>query len=274
MTPKNQWFTMGAIALISLGALKTCNETNNNKAGALSDSDKAAIEAQAHADAEAGTPTTPTRPADLTAKIPDYALDEYTKDQFPKLYKALGKTGVKEAEKGAKAAALKAALSNDCKSVESASVSMETRSAKHMEFFVNCDIDPVEGSPITVKQWRFKASELKDSHGKWLTAETATGTEAPGESDTDKNLRKQEEERNQAPADYMRCEEAIKAQLDYPSSADFHYLAGRADFVNPNNENVIKIEFDAKNGYGNMLPFVANCIFKHNGKVIADIYKR
>lgn len=322
-------FAYGLLALVVVAAIKTCHDTNsgssstntnsNNSSGApvvLSDADRAAIEAQAHADAVAASPTmTPEavkaaakraaeakaaaaeakekaeavakaeaeKAADaakaavaarLTAKIPDYALDEYTKDQFPKLYKALGKAGVKEAEKGAKAAALKAALSDDCKSVESASVSMETRSTKHMEFFVNCDIDPVEGSPITVKQWRFKASELKDKHGKWYSTETVTGAEAPGESDTDKNLRKQEAERNQAPADYMRCEEAIKAQLDYPSSADFHYLAGRADFVNPQNENVIRIDFEAKNGFGNMLPFVANCIFKHNGKVIADIYKR
>ena len=319
-------FAYGLLALVVVAAIKTCHDTNsgsstnsNNSSGApvvLSDADRAAIEAQAHADAVAASPTmTPEavkaaakRAADakaaaeaakakavgaakaeaetaaaaantaaaarLTAKIPDWALDKYTKDEFPKLYNALGKKGVKEAEAGAKAAALKAALSDDCKSVEAASVSMETRSTKHMEFFVNCDIDPVEGSPITVKQWRFKASELKDAHGKWLTAETATGAEAPGESDTDKNLKAQEAERNQAPADYSRCEEAIKAQLDYPSSADFHYLAGRADFVNPQNENVIRIDFEAKNGFGNMLPFVANCIFKHNGKVIADIYKR
>lgn len=322
MTPKNQWFTMGAIALVVVAAIHSCSSDSNSNTSAsnsapfvLSDADRAAIEAQAHADAAAASPTMKPEAvkaaakraaeakaaaveakakaeaaekaaetaadaakdaaaARLTAKIPDWALDEYTKDQFPKLYKALGKAGVKEAEQGAKAAALKAALSDECKSVESASVSMETRSTKHMEFFVNCDIDAVEGSPITVKQWRFKASELKDKHGKWYTVETVTGAEAPGESDTDKNLRKQEEERNQAPANYLRCEEAIKAQLDYPSSADFHTLLGQAQFVNPNNENVIKLEFDAKNGYGNMLPFVANCIFKHDGSVIADIYKR
>ncbi|MCX8985164.1 hypothetical protein [Citrobacter portucalensis] len=75
-------------------------------------------------------------------------------------------------------------------------------------------------------------------------------------------------------ADYMRCEEAVKNQLDNPSAAEFHYIAGRADFVNPKNENVIKIEFEAKAGNGAMLPFVANCIFHHNGTVTADIYKR
>ena len=319
-------FAYGLLALVVIAAVKTCHDTNsgssssssNNNSSApvvLSDADRAAIEAQAHADAVAASPTmTPeavkaaakraadakaaaeaakSRAADvakaeaetaataatnaaaarLTAKIQDYALDKYTKDEFPKLFKALGKQGVKEAERGAKAAALKAALSEDCKSVENASVTMQS-TKKHMEFFVNCEIDPVEGSPLEMKQWRFATSELKDKHGKWYTAETVTGAEAPGESDTDKNMKAQEAERNQAPADYSRCEEAIKAQLDYPSSADFHYLAGRADFVNPQNENVIRIDFEAKNGFGNMLPFVANCIFKHNGKVIADIYKR
>jgi len=268
-------FAYGLLALVVVAAVKTCNDTNSgSSAPALSDTDRAAIEAQAHADATGSTPTTAPTAASLTAKIQDGALDEYTKDQFPTLYRQLGKKGVKEAEKGAKAAALKAALSDDCKAVEAASVSSDTTSTKHMEFFVNCDIDPVEGSPITVKQWRFKASELKDAHGKWLTAETATGAEAPGESDTDKNLTAQEAERNQAPADYSRCEEAIKAQLAYPSSADFHYLTGQATFVNPNNENVIKISFESMNGAGNMLPKTANCIFKHNGEVVADIYNR
>lgn len=276
MTPKKQWLTMGAIALVVVAAIHSCssdNESVANDGPALSDADRANIEAQAHADATGSTPTTIATPTDLTGKIKDYALEEYTKADYPKLFKALGSAGVKEAEKGAKAAALKAALSDDCKSVEDASVTMES-SKKHMEFFVNCDIDPVEGSPLTVKQWRFQAAELKDAHGKWLTADTAAGAGKPGESDTDKNLKSQEEARNQAPADYSRCEEAIKAQLDYPSSADFHYLAGRADFVNPNNENVIKIEFEAKNGYGNMLPFVANCIFKHDGQIVTDIYNR
>ncbi|KAG6326381.1 hypothetical protein ID866_12707, partial [Astraeus odoratus] len=269
MNPKNQWWTMGAIALVVVAAIHSCSDDSAPAGGkdgvvaaALSDSDRATIEAQARKDANE-SPAAEESPASLAAKIQDGALDEYTPDQFPKLYKRLGKAGVKEAEKGAKAAALKTALSSACLSVQAAAVTNESTKSK-MEFFVNCEIEPVADSPITVKQWRYKAAELKDAKGHWFTADTITSAKAPGESDTDKNLRKREAERNQAPADYARCEEQIKSQLDYPSAAEFHYLAGRADFVNPQNENVIQIQFEAKNGLGNMLPFTANCIFHHN----------
>ncbi|MJS61864.1 hypothetical protein DOC35_19470 [Salmonella enterica subsp. enterica] len=250
MTPKKQWFTMGAIALVVVAALHSCGDSSStDTAKEISDASAAASD------------TAPAAPVDPKSKIADYAVDSLTPDQYPKLFKKLGKKGAKDAEAGAYAAAYRVAQSDDCDRVDTASITNESTKTKQ-EYFVNC---------ANAKQWRFKASELKDSHGKWYTADNAPKV---GTSDSDRRKAEMENERNQHPASYSQCEEAIRNQLDYPSAAEFHNLAGRADFVNPHNENVIQIEFEAKNGYGNMLPFVANCIFKHDGTLTTDIYKR
>ncbi|HGA8481227.1 TPA: hypothetical protein ACITN2_004667 [Salmonella enterica subsp. enterica serovar Virchow] len=269
MTPKNQWLTMGAIALVVIAGLNSCGDSSNEDiADSLSAADRAAVEAQAHKDATGSDTPTTTAAGNVAARVDADAIERITREDYPKAFKRLGKAGADEAYKGATVAAWRAIQSPDCAEVETASVTMES-TARHMEFFVNCNTPT--GSTLTAKQWRFKASELKDKRGHWYTADNVP---AAGTSDTDRNIAQQEAARNQAPADYARCEEQIKSQLDYPSAAEFHNLAGRADFVNPQNENVIQIEFEAKNGFGNMLPFTANCIFHHNGKLTTDIFKR
>lgn len=262
MTPKNQWLTMGAIALVVISAIHSCSSdhsgSDSSQAPArLSTAEKIAIEKQAVRAARGS----------VAEMVDASAIERITPDDYPKMFKRLGKTGADAAYKGATVAAWRAVLANGCQEVQTASVTMQS-SKKHMEFFVNCLSPDMPGGAA---QWRFKESELKDAHGKWYTADNVP---AAGISDTAKNITKMEADRASAPADYMQCEEAIKNQLDYPSAAEFHNLAGRADFVNPQNENVIKLNFEAKADSGAMLPFVANCIFHHDGTLTADIYKR
>lgn len=266
MTPKKQWFVMGAIALVVITALNSCGDSSSedtakeisDAAAGLTASERAEIEANAKHDAR----------GDVAALVEADAIERITPEDYPKAYKRLGRAGADEAYKGAMVAAWRAIQSPDCAEIETASVTMES-TARHMEFFVNCNTPT--GSALTAKQWRFKAAELKDKRGHWYTADNVP---AAGVSDTDRNIAEREEARSQAPADYSRCEDAIRKQLDYPSSAEFHNMLGRADFENPAGENVIRLEFESLNGYGNKIPQVANCIFHHNGTLTADIYHR
>lgn len=203
--------------------------------------------------------------SEAEAKILDYALDDLTdKTQYPRLNKSLGKKGIKEAMAGSKAAALRAAKNTDCDKVETAAPSdnPDRRFKAHHEFFVNCQ---------NARQWRFTADELKDSHGKWYTADNAP---AAGISDTERRAAERAEQERTAPGNYVDCENAIKAQLKHPATADFHMFTGQSAAFNIKNEKFINIDFDAKNGLGNELTYTGQCIFHRNGTVTTQIFDR
>lgn len=264
MAGKINWRLSAFAVVVAAAAIHSCGkDSRSDNTGSdaapveLSAADRAAVEVQAVKVAR----------GDVSSLVDASAIERITPDDYPKLYKKLGRKGAEQARQGATVAAWRAIQAKGCQEVQTASITMES-SAKNMQFFVNCLSPDMPGGAA---QWRFTAAELKDARGNWYTADNAP---AAGISDTVKEVNKQENERNQAPANYRQCEAEIRSKLDYPSAAEFHNIAGRADFVNPQNENVIQIEFEAKNGYGAMLPFVANCIFHHNGTLTTDIYKR
>lgn len=201
----------------------------------------------------------------VKGKITDYAIDDLTDtSQFPRLNKQLGKKGIKEAMGGSWAAAYRAAKNPDCDSVETAAPSdnPDRRFRDHHEFFVNC---------ANLKQWRFKASELKDSHGKWYTVANAP---AAGISDTERRKAEREALQASAPGSVRTCSDALKSSIKFPASATIHDIAGASTDFNMKDERFVNIELEAKNGYGNELTYTGQCIFHRNGKVTVQFFNR
>ena len=60
----------------------------------------------------------------------------------------------------------------------------------------------------------------------------------------------------------MKCQDAIRRKLQYPSSADFHM------FGYNRTPTIMKFELTAKNGAGNELPLLAMC-FTHGNSIEA-----
>jgi hypothetical protein len=211
--------------------------------------------------ADTGSETASAAPVDPKTKIADYAVDDLTPDQYPKIYKKLGKKGVKDAKAGAFAAAYRVAQSPECDQVETASITMESTKT-NQKFFVNC---------TNAKQWHFTASELKDSAGHWYTAENAP---VVGMSDTDRRKQELENLQKTAPGGVMECEDLLKARLKHPASAEFHTVMGMANFINSSDERAIQIEFESTNAFNATLSYTGQCVFHKNGKVSVDIFDR
>lgn len=245
-TPMSKGAKFAALTVFFLAAFSACSDKKDTGTDTADDT---------------AAPAEAAAPVDPKTKIADYAIDDLTPSDYPKIYKVLGKAGAAEAKRGAYAAAYRVAKSADCDRVDNASITMSS-TKKHQEFFVNC---------ANAKQWRFKASELKDSAGKWYTAENAP---VVGLSATD--IRKQElaDLQTSAPGSVPECEELLKQRLKHPASADFHSIMGAANFINPNDERAVQIDFEAKNGLGNELTYTGQCVFHKNGKVSVDIFDR
>lgn len=242
MNPKKQWQLMLVIIIVCAGAIKTCSQTEAKKAAAANETTS-----------EPAPVAAPT-PLDPASKIQGGALDDLDPAEYPKFAKKMGKKRLQDARDGQKVAALLAAKSPECDAVQIASPVMES-TKKNLTFFVNC---------ANTKQWHFTEKELKDSHGKWLTAEQLG---EPGESTTERNKRERAEREANAPGSYQECEDVLRRNLKHGQSAEFHYVAGKREIVNDKGERFVSIELEALNGLGNEIPMTGYCRFTLDGKV-------
>lgn len=274
MTPKKQWALIALAIAAALIAARSCdsNPPDQGNADNLAPEVRAQIEANARAAAAEAEPTAADAKAQATevagervaaikAKIASYAIEDMTPDEYPDIYKSLGKKGVADAKRGAQAAAYRVAQSAACDSVETASITMQS-TKRNQQYFVNC---------ANAKQWNFKPSELKDKAGKWYTAENAPAADI---SDTERRAAERARLETEAPGNVIDCENRLKARLKHPDSADFHTLMGASNFINNNDERAIQIEFEAKNGFNAELTYTGQCVYKKNGKVAVDIFDR
>ena len=58
------------------------------------------------------------------------------------------------------------------------------------------------------------------------------------------------------------CAELVRERATFPSSVDIHYVTGvGSDLGGVGGKPRVALSFDAKNGLGNMLPYLASCDF-------------
>ncbi|HGK7507315.1 hypothetical protein [Kluyvera cryocrescens] len=259
---KSEYIKLAVVLFIAFVVIKACTDSDNSAPPSASSTQAVPVAATTDTTQDkTAADRPPAVDTGYTRKIAEYAFDDYTPDQFPMLNKALGKKGLAEAAKGTHSAAFRVAQSPDCDQVETAAIVNES-TKKNVRYFVNC---------ANNNQWHFKASELKDSAGKWYTAENAP---AVGMSDTARRAAERENLEKNAPGSMGECVQLLKSRLKHPDSADFHILMGSADFINQDDERTIQVEFEAKNGLGNELTYTGQCVFHKNGKVAVDIFDR
>lgn len=163
-------------------------------------------------------------------KIDPSALYPYTaKGGFEKTVKKYG-SRLKEITTFRRQAAERAVDSGKCDSVIASELS-DKSTLKHLNFWVDCN----NGERIYLDEFQLKKGgqavtqrELAISKGDAMVA----------------------------------CEKGIKSNAQFPSSVDIHHFSGTAYYEAPTTHNVVlEMDFDAKNGLGNELPYKAICNF-------------
>ncbi|MGB5091985.1 MAG: hypothetical protein WBN97_01560, partial [Parvibaculum sp.] len=152
--------------------------------------------------------------------------------------------GVKRINAMRIAAAEKAAASSECDSVETADLSDNRSIPKtRIVIFVDCR---------NGKRFYIGENEVD------LPAQSEE-TKMSGLSDR---------------AALSRCEEALKGALRYPSTYDPDF-GGKGVYRAPTTGNVVAtIDFEAKNGFGNVIPQRAKCYFNGAGMEGPEIADR
>ena len=180
------------------------------------------------------------------APIAPGAVSPMTKDAYPKTFSKWGAAGMKKINGLAQKAAEHAARSPECDRVDIVDLS-DSRSVpgKSIVFFVDC---------ANGKRFYVSDSDLAGNN-------TATSQTAKMEGLSDGKA-------------ILSCENAIKAKLNHPSTFDkkaFTTLVHRAKTTG----NVsVTFDFDAKNGFGAMMPHSARCVFSDQGLEEATISTR
>lgn len=179
--------------------------------------------------------------AALRAKIDDGVFQPYTKDQFPKLFQKYG-SRMKEIQEAREVAAFTATLSGKCDRVEVAEVSSKG-TKDNAVFFVDCR-----------------------NGERFLMSETDLKKKAPPKAQSEKSV-------NQSEA-HLACQQAIRNRAQYPSSVDFSILGVDIAKGKTTGNLRVALDFEAKNGFGNTLPYRGTCIFDPDGNMEVSIAKR
>lgn len=167
--------------------------------------------------------------------ISEYAYNDYTKDQFPKLYAEWGSKWIKKITNVEKAVVQKVANSeNTCDSIEEAGIST-TRSIpkKEIVIYVNC----ANGE-------RFYVSEKELKEDKQILSQAQKSV------DVDEAI--------------SRCKQLIRVNETHPLSIKY----GNIDTLKAqgNGNIVVSILYDSKNDLGGELPHKVKCYIPPEGK--------
>ncbi|KKW75752.1 hypothetical protein AAV97_18375 [Acinetobacter sp. Ag2] len=174
---------------------------------------------------------------ELPKKISEYAYNNYTEDQFPKMYKKWGVEWMsKFSDLEHKAANKIANENNTCDSIEVVALS-ENRSTPKKEavFFVDC----LNGERFYVSQNDLDKSTIIESQSKKAVSQDMA---------------------------FDSCQKMIKNNAKYPSSVNFKLLDSTGFTAKTTGNVVVLIGFEAKNALGAILPAKAKCIFTPEGE--------
>ncbi|MBU0921270.1 MAG: hypothetical protein ABIJ49_21850 [Pseudomonadota bacterium] len=203
---------------------------------AVSDSDLVALKGEyglkkeAFEAKEAAAKAERDRQENYTTRIRDYAIDEYTPAQYPKLT-AKYRSRLTEIEKFRRTAAKRVIDSGKCDYVENVQLSDES-SLRSLKFFIDC-----------ANENRIYLTEAELKSG----AEVRTQTESAwdeGEA-------------------IVACQTMTKRSVTIPSSVDFHSFTGTSATTAKTSGNVqVLLNFDAKNVFGAEIGYTSRCIFE------------
>ncbi|ENW29368.1 hypothetical protein PFCIP103579_3122 [Prolinoborus fasciculus] len=170
-------------------------------------------------------------------KISQYAYNNYSIDQFPRLYAEWGEDWVKRISELEKQAVQKIANEpNTCDSIDMVALS-DNRSTPKKEavFFVDC----VNGERFYVSQTDLVGTkEIKSQTQKAISQTDA----------------------------FDRCRDMVKANAKYPTSVNFKLLDSSGFTAATTGNVVVMLGFEAKNSFGAELPAKARCVFTPEGK--------
>ncbi|WP_333666011.1 hypothetical protein [Acinetobacter guillouiae] len=180
--------------------------------------------------------TTVSSESTLPKHISEHAYNEYTIDQFPRLYEKWGKDWiVKISELEKKAANKIANENNSCDSIDMVALS-ENKSTPKKEavFFVDC----INGERFYVSQ---------------------------NDLDSTKEIKSQTEKAISQSKAFDQCIQMVKANTKYPSSVNFKMLDSNGFTAKTTGNVAINLGFEAKNSFGADIPARARCIFTPDG---------
>lgn len=193
--------------------------------------------------AQAATPAAKAPPEPKgPAPISPSAFNKYTADQYPRTVKQWGAEGVKRIEAHERAAADLIATSPKCDEVAMIGLS-EQRSSPPVNIVVF--VDCTNGERFYVGPSDLKAAPVAQSQ------------KAVSQS-----------------AAFQSCRDAVRASAKFPSSVDFETFGQRSSTHPTTGNTVVELDFEAKNGLGNMIPQTARCIFPADGKPEITIANR
>ncbi|MBV6272131.1 DMT family transporter [Alcaligenaceae bacterium CGII-47] len=168
-------------------------------------------------------------------RIPDYAIDKYTHQEYPKLVTKY-RSRLPEIEKLRRTAAEMAIDSGKCDYAENVQLSGES-TLKSLKIFLDCK----NGSRIYLTE-----AEIKNHEPVKTQKENALD-----HSEAISQCRSM-----------VRAHASARSQTMIPSSIDFHSILGTSVRTAPTLGNVIvSIDFDAKNVFNAEVGYTARCIF-------------
>jgi len=216
--------------------------------GVVSDSDLVALKGEyslkkeAFEAREAATKAERDRQENYTARIRDYAIDEYTPAQYPTLT-ARYRSRLAEIENFRRTAAERVIDSGKCDYVENVQLSDES-SLQSLKFFIDC---------ANENRIYLTEAELKSGAGVRTQAENAW--------DEGKAI--------------VACRTMAKQSAAIPSSVNFHSFTGtRASTAMTTGNVEVFLNFDAKNVFGTEIGYTARCIFEPRKQGSIEIFLR
>lgn len=164
-------------------------------------------------------------------KISSSALTPYTRKSYPKTFQTYG-SRMKEIETLRRHAAKMAVDSGKCDFVTMSDLSTSRSTLRHLQFWVDCR----NGQRIYLDEFEIQRKGLVATEAEKAWSE---------------------------PSARKACAEAIKARSLIPSEVDIHQILGTSFYKAPQTHNaVLTMDFDARNAFGEEIPYTAKCHFK------------
>lgn len=191
----------------------------------------------------------PTDPNDKrmadNAKIAEGVLVPYTREDDDDLFKKWGAKGVARIEGLRKAAAYAVAKKDKCDVVSLADITdLGSKPPAHIVIAVKCR----NGETYSITQTDIDNNTILSEH------------------DMDEAVA--------SPTFRDECETGIRSMLNFPSTFHTGWLSGGSAFTDKQGNHGLAVPFEAKNGFGNMLPQMGRCTLMPDGKMKVEIRNR
>lgn len=184
-------------------------------------------------------------PAKSVGVIADGVVGKLTRSQYPKAYKKWGQKGFDRINGLAPKAAQLIVESGTCDSLEVLGLSdVRSKPPKSIVFFADC---------ANGKRFYVTEADIKSQKGI-VSKNDQTARYSDG-------------------LVVGQCTDAVRSSLQFPSSFDSKF-GGTTVYRAPTGNVVVNIDFDAKNGFGNVLPYRGRCVFDDQGMSPPEISPR